>query len=73
MSETDGLLENDGSVIRDKVDTTQLLHELASDTEQRPITEALAAISEKCFEAIAMCSIALLVYGSFDRAKVDVQ
>lgn len=40
-------LENDGGVVRDQVNATELLHELATNTKERPVAETLRAILEE--------------------------
>lgn len=58
---SDAGFEDDGRVIRNQVDSTNLLHELAADTKQSPVAEALGTVLEKCLEIGAAGNLLLLV------------
>jgi hypothetical protein len=49
-----------------EVFTTQLLHELSSDTQQSTVSELLSAIFEQSLEGVARCCLPLFVDRVFD-------
>ena len=55
--------------IRDQIDSRNLLHELASDTEHFPIDEALLAILQNSQLACASRGLTFFFYGTFDLIK----